>query len=88
MEYTLKVMLFTDVDKKNPDKDTEAEHNLDEESKNKYKKYLSKKYPNPRRFWAGTLNVSHVRAQFFNAVREVLQVRHVKNKDWKPLYEV
>ena len=53
MDYTLKVLLFTDVDKKDPDKDMEAENNLDEEGKRKYKKRLSKKYPKHRRFWAG-----------------------------------
>ena len=57
MDYTLEVLLFTDVDKKDPDKGAEGT-NLDEESQKKYKKYLSKKYTNHRRFRAGTLNVS------------------------------
>ena len=71
----MKVLLFTDVEKKDPDKDLQNE--LDEDSRSKYKKYLTKMYPNHRRFWAGTLNVAQGSAQFFNAV-----------KDWKSLYEV
>ena len=81
MEYTLKVLLFTDVDKKkDPDKEEEGTMDLDEASQNKYKKYVSKKYPNHRRFWAGTKNVQQGSAQFFNAVKDVLQVRHVNQE--------
>ena len=71
MESTLTVLLSTDGDKKNPDKDPEGEMDLDKEIQNKYKKYLSKKYPNHRRLWAGTLNVLQGSAQFFNAVKDV-----------------
>ena len=39
-DYTLKALLFTDVDKKkDPDKDEEDTMNLDEESQTTYKKY-------------------------------------------------
>ena len=44
MDYTLKVLLFTDVDKK--DEDTgEGTNELDEETRKKHKRYLTKKYP-------------------------------------------
>ena len=69
MEYTLKVLLFTDVSKSDPDKDRRGEMDLDKESQQKYKKFLTMKYPNHRRFWAGTLNVRQGSAQFFSAVR-------------------
>ena len=88
MEYTLRVLCFTDVSKSDPDKARQGEKYLDKESQNKYKKLVTKKYPNHRRFWAGTLNLLQGSAQFFNAVKDVLQARHVKNKDSKPLYEV
>ena len=84
MDYTLKVLLFTDVDKKGPDTG-EGTNELDEDTRTKYKKYLSKKYPNHGRFWAGTLDVSQGSAPFFNPVKDILQVGHAKNKDWKPL---
>ena len=35
MDYTLKVLLFTDVDKKDPDTDLQGTMNLDEESQKK-----------------------------------------------------
>jgi len=88
MDYTLKVLLLTDVDKKDPDKDIEGEMDLDKQSQNTCKMFLTKKYPNHRRFWSGTLNVRQGSAHFFKNVTDVLQVRHVKNKDWKPLYKV
>ena len=57
MNFTLKVRLFTDVDRGDPDKDLQGKNELDEDNRKKYRKYLSKKYPNHRRFWAGALNV-------------------------------
>jgi hypothetical protein len=37
MNYTLKVLLFTDVDMRDPDKDPEGKMDLDEASQNKSK---------------------------------------------------
>ena len=43
MDYTLKVLLFINVGRKDPDKGAEGTNTLDEESQNKYKRHLWKK---------------------------------------------
>ena len=56
LDFTLKVLLFTSTEKKNPS--TNAIVELSEDEQKKYKRYMTKKYPGLRLFWVGRLEVS------------------------------
>ena len=48
MDYTLKVLLCTDVDKKDPDRDMEGDMDLNKESQKTHKKFLTKVSKSPQ----------------------------------------
>ena len=78
LNYTLKMLLFTDVGKGSKDNE---KNELTEEERKKYKKFLTKKYPNHRLFWAGHLDVSMGSDNFFAEVQDKLILRKDK-KQW------
>ena len=87
-DYTLKILLFTHTNKRKPgDEEEDAKRNkLGEADKNKYRKYLTKKYPNHQLFRAGYLNVSMGSDNFFDEVKDKLITRPDK-KNLKALYD-
>ena len=58
---------------------------LNEEQQKTYKKYITKKYPKHRLFWAGRLDVTMGSNEFFEGVKDKLVVGKARNKEWKQL---
>ena len=100
-ELHLKILLFTHVPqgkRKGTAKDRkelseeekqkeEANNKLDKGDKKKFARYLTKKYPDHRRFWAGYLDVSMGSDNFFPDVKDKLITRKQKQQ-WKGLYDI
>ena len=84
MNYTLRVLLFTDSK-------TEATRMVDtltEEQQKTYKKYLTRKYPKHRQFWAGRLDVSMGSDEFFAGVKDKLVIRGARGREWRELHRI
>ena len=73
IDFTLKVLLFTSTEKKDPK--TNAIVELNEDEQKKYKRYMTKKYTGLRLFWVGRLDVSQGSNEFFAGVKDKLLKR-------------
>ena len=76
LDFTLKVLLFTSTEKKDPS--TNAVVELSEDKQKKYKRYMTKKYPGLRLFWVGRLEVTQGSNEFFAGVKDKLIRRNDK----------
>ena len=88
IDFTLKVLLFTSTEKKDPR--TNAIVELSEDEQKKYKRYMTKKYTGLRLFWVGRLEVSQGSNEFFAGIKDKMIKRSDKKdkNDWKALYEI
>jgi len=84
VDYTLRVLLFTSSARA----PTGVVNALNEEQQKTYKKYITKKYPKHRLFWAGRLEVTMGSNEFFEGVKDKLVVGKARNKEWKELTRI
>ena len=83
INYTLRVLLFTS----SASEPTGVVNALNEEQQKTYKKYITKKCPKHRLFWAGRLEVTMGSNEFFEGVKDKLVVGTARNK-WKQLCRI
>ena len=69
--FTLRVLLFTNA----ATAAKPAENELTEAQQETYKKYITKKYPKHRLFWAGRLDVSMGAEEYFASIKDKLMTR-------------
>ena len=84
MNYTLRVLLFTGSSAE----PTRMVNTLTEEQQKTYKKYLTRKYPKHRLFWAGRLDVSMGSDEFFAGVKDKLVIRGARGREWRQLHRI
>ena len=84
INYTLRVLLFTS----SASEPTGVVNALNEEQQKTYKKYITKKYPKHRLYWAGRLEVTMGSNEFFEGVKDKLVVGKARNKEWKELRRI
>ena len=82
--FTIIVLLFTNADKAAKP----AENELSEAQQKTYKKYITKKYPKHRLFWAGRLDVSMGAEEYFASIKDKLMTSAPKNKAWKEIHKI
>ena len=82
--FTLRVLLFTNA----PTVMGPAENHLTEAQQKTYKKYITKKYPKHRLFWAGRLDVAMGSEEYFASIKDKLMTSVPKSKAWKEIHKI